>query len=96
MNKLSDAEIQTLAQQLPAWTVVNNHRLERSFDFPDFLAALNWVNRAALVAEQQAHHPDLHLSWGKVRVEIWTHSASGLTSKDIELAHALDRIVVAP
>src|SRR5579871_2155809 len=72
--------------------VVNEHHLKKSYAFPDFVKALAFVNQAGAIAEEQGHHPDLYLSWGKVGVEIWTHKIDGLTESDFILAAKLDRI----
>jgi 4a-hydroxytetrahydrobiopterin dehydratase len=88
---LSAEELRQRAAQLPEWNIVEKHHLSRTFRFPDFQKALEFVNRVGAVAEQQGHHPDLHLSWGRVDVETWTHDAGGLTEQDFLLAANIDR-----
>ena len=80
-----------LAQQVPEWTVVEEHHLLRNFSFPDFKTALDFVNRAGAIAETQGHHPDLLLSWGRVEAKIYTHKIGGLSESDFILAAKLDR-----
>ena len=80
------------SSRLPEWMVVNGHHLHRLFKFPDFVTALDFVNRAGAVAEEQGHHPDLLLGWGKVEVTIWTHDSDGLTESDFELAAKIGRL----
>ncbi|HLK47116.1 MAG TPA: 4a-hydroxytetrahydrobiopterin dehydratase [Bryobacteraceae bacterium] len=89
---LKGAELDNLKRQVPGWDVVNEHHLKKSYAFPDFVKALAFVNQAGAIAEEQGHHPDLYLSWGKVGVEIWTHKIDGLTESDFILAAKLDRI----
>jgi 4a-hydroxytetrahydrobiopterin dehydratase len=84
--------IKTLLSELPGWDVPNEHHLFRSFRFPDFKTALDFVNRAGAVAEEQGHHPDLLLAWGKVEVSIFTHKIDGLTESDFVLAAKIDRL----
>ena len=60
--------------------------------FPDFRTALDFVNRVGAVAEQEGHHPDLYLSWGKVDIQTWTHKIDGLTESDFILAAKIDRL----
>ena len=58
----------------------------------DFAKALSYMNRVAEIAEEQGHHPDIYLSWGKVRVKIWTHKIDGLTESDFILAAKIDAL----
>lgn len=87
---LSAEEIKPLLAQLEGWTVVSGKRLAKTYRFPDFAKALAFVNRAGAVAEAEGHHPDLHLSWGKVGVELFTHAIGGLSENDFILAAKLD------
>lgn len=80
------------AQQLPDWKIVEEHHVSKSFLFPDFKAALEFVNQVGAVAEQEGHHPDLCLAWGKVDVQVYTHKIRGLTESDFVLAAKIDEI----
>ncbi len=88
---LKGEELEKLKVQVSSWDVVNEHHLHKTYPFPDFRTALDFVNRAGAIAEEEGHHPDLHLSWGKVGVEIWTHKIDGLTESDFILAAKLDQ-----
>ena len=81
-----------LAQLGEGWAVVEGHRLEREYRFPDFAGALAFTQRVGAMAEEQQHHPDLHLAWGRVRVTIWTHKIDGLTESDFVFAAKADRL----
>lgn len=83
---LKGMELKNLLAQLPGWDVVRDHHLSKEHAFPDFVSALAFVNRVGTLAEEQGHHPDVYLSWGKVRIEIWTHKIDGLTESDFILA----------
>jgi 4a-hydroxytetrahydrobiopterin dehydratase len=74
------------------WNVVKEHHLEKEFKFPDFKEALAFTNRVGAVAEEQGHHPDIYLGWGKVRITIWTHKIDGLTESDFVLAAKIERV----
>jgi 4a-hydroxytetrahydrobiopterin dehydratase len=87
---LTAAEIAPLAAQLADWNVVENHHIERDFKFSDFKTALDFVNRIGAIAEEQGHHPDIFLAWGKVGVKVWTHKIDGLTESDFILAAKVD------
>ena len=90
---LKGAELNGLIQQLGhGWEVVKEHHLEKKFAFPDFQTALDFTNKVGAVAEQEGHHPDIHLAWGKVRVVIWTHKIDGLTESDFVLAAKVEQI----
>lgn len=89
---LKGLELQQVANQVPEWRVVEAHHIVRSFAFPDFALALAFVNRVGAVAEEQGHHPDVLLRWGKVEVTIWTHKINGLTESDFVLAAKIDRV----
>jgi 4a-hydroxytetrahydrobiopterin dehydratase len=76
----------------PGWQIVKEHHLEREFKFQDFRQALDFTNSVGQLAEAQQHHPDICLSWGKVKVTIWTHKIDGLTESDFVLAAKIDRL----
>ena len=81
-----------LNAQTPDWKVINEHHLTRPFTFPDFKAALDFVNKVGALAEAQGHHPDIVLKWGKVEVTLWTHKIDGLTESDFIIAAKIDTI----
>ena len=89
---LKGAELEGLVQQLGhGWEVVKEHHVEKTFTFPDFQTALDFTNKVGAIAEQEGHHPDIHLAWGKVRVVIWTHKINGLTESDFVLAAKVEK-----
>jgi len=75
--------------------VVDEHHLEKEYRFKDFRTALAFTNRIGELAETQGHHPDIFLSWGRVRLAIWTHKINGLTESDFIFAAKAD-ILEAP
>jgi len=89
---LQGEELEKLKSQLAGWQVVDGHHLLKTYTFPDFQTALDFVNKAGEIAEAEGHHPDLLLSWGKVEVKTWTHKIDGLTESDFILAAKLDHI----
>jgi len=90
---LGPERVAQLAREIAGWRVVEGRRLARTFRTKDFATALELVNRIGAVAEAAGHHPDLHLSWGKVGVEMWTHKIGGLTESDFILAAKIDDLV---
>ncbi|HEU4579989.1 MAG TPA: 4a-hydroxytetrahydrobiopterin dehydratase [Polyangiaceae bacterium] len=82
-----------LMEQLDGWQFEQGH-LAKSYYFPDFASALEFVNKIGTISEQQGHHPDIYMTWGKVSLEIWTHKIDGLTESDFILAAKFDEIPV--
>jgi 4a-hydroxytetrahydrobiopterin dehydratase len=89
---LKGKELDDFHRQVPEWQVVNEHHLTRRFKFPDFKQALAFVNRVGEVAEEQGHHPDMLLAWGKAEITLWTHKIDGLTESDFIMAAKIDRL----
>ena len=92
---LAPEAIDRLLEQVPGWTVLQSDghlSLTRTFRFTGFLPGVELVGKIAGVAEQEGHHPDLHLAYGELRVELWTHAAGGLTENDFILAAKIGRI----
>ena len=80
---------------LQGWEIEHSDghdQLAKAYRFPDFVRAVEFVNRITPVAEAEGHHPDLLVTWGRVRVQLWTHAARGLTENDFVLAAKIDRL----
>jgi len=95
VTPLKGKELADMHSQLPEfahWNVIDEHHIVRSYKFPDFKSALDFVNRVGAIAEEQGHHPDIMLAWGKVEVTTWTHKVDGLTESDFVLAAKIDRL----
>ncbi len=90
---LPSQEVERLLAQLHSgWQVDEAGHLYKTYTFQDFMSALKFANEIALIAEQEAHHPDLTISWGACKVEIWTHKINGLTESDFILAAKIEAI----
>ena len=90
---LAGEELEELLDELPSgWRAVDEHHLEKTFEFEDFVAALAFVNEVGELAEEQGHHPDIHLTWGEATVQIWTHAIDGLSENDFILAAKIERL----
>jgi len=76
----------------PRWHVVDEHHLRKDFTFADFRQALDFVNRVGALAEEQGHHPNIHLAYGKVAITLWTHKIDGLHENDFILAGLIDAL----
>lgn len=91
-----DAIDQLMEQLPPGWLVVDQHHLEKQYKFKDFRTALDFVNKVGQLAESAGHHPDIFLSWGKVKLMIWTHKINGLHENDFILAAKADSLYPMP
>jgi 4a-hydroxytetrahydrobiopterin dehydratase len=89
---LAGEALAALHKEVPQWSVINGHHITRAFKFPDFKQALAFVNKVGELAEQQGHHPDIFLAWGKAEVTTWTHAINGLTESDFILAAKIDKL----
>lgn len=89
---LAGQPLEELAKQVQGWEMPDGRRLVKSFKFPDFIKALEFTNRVGELAEKEGHHPDIFLSWGKVRIELSTHKIKGLSENDFILAARIDEL----
>jgi 4a-hydroxytetrahydrobiopterin dehydratase len=87
-----DQAEELLAELEEGWKLNEEGHLERAYTFDNFVDAMAFANRVGDIAEEQSHHPDLHISWGKCVVEIWTHKIQGLTKSDFYFAAKADRV----
>jgi 4a-hydroxytetrahydrobiopterin dehydratase len=88
---LSDSEIESSLAELEGWER-EGQTIVKSFELADFVGSVEFINRVVEPAEALGHHPDLSVSWNKVRVSITTHAAGGLTANDFELAKRIDGV----
>ncbi len=90
-DRLPDDQTREMLSQIPGWEIVDS-TIQRTFSVGDFAAAMRFANDIAPIAEEQNHHPDLHVSYGKVRVELSTHKVGGLTRNDFILAAKINQL----
>jgi len=89
---LSPAELTQALKSLNGWQKSHDDKIFKVYAFSSYLNGLAFVQKVALKAEQQDHHPDLLLQWGKVTVTLSTHDARGITNKDIQMAAESEKI----
>ena len=91
---LTEAEARAFLSRTPGWSLAENGtRLQRSFEFRDFVGAMEFVNRVADIAEHEGHHPDIAIHWNKVDLVLWTHKIGGLHENDFILAAKINRLL---
>lgn len=92
--KLTDAERIAAFAELPAWSKVEGRdAMQRSFKFKDFVEAWGFMNRVALLAEKQDHHPEWSNVYNRVEILLTTHDCKGLSARDVKLAREIDAVV---
>ena len=90
MAVLSDSEIQQALGSLPGWTRTGI-AIQRIFQFPDFKAAMAFVNKIAEAAEEANHHPDIDIRYNKVTMSLVSHDSGGITKRDIGMAERINQ-----
>jgi 4a-hydroxytetrahydrobiopterin dehydratase len=91
MGKLSGPDLKKAIAALKGWTVVEG-KLHKEYKFADFIHAFGFMATAALAIEKMGHHPEWFNVYNRVTVDLTTHDAQGITSKDVDLAKLLDGI----
>ncbi|HEX9848482.1 MAG TPA: 4a-hydroxytetrahydrobiopterin dehydratase [Acidimicrobiia bacterium] len=91
MSLLPDNEIEAFVEAHPSWSWADRV-ITRTYEFSNFNQAMGFVTRVALEAEKANHHPDIDIRWNKVTLNLSTHSAGGLTAKDLDLADRCDSL----
>lgn len=89
---LSRAEIKKFMAQVKDWEVMADKKIVKIFKFKDFIETMGFVNKVALLAQEEGHHPDIQVSYSKVVVELWTHAIGGLSENDFILAAKIDQL----
>ncbi len=90
---LSEDDIKKNLEQIPNWKL-NGKKIENEFVFKDFKEAMKFVNNIADLAEGEGHHPDIHIHWNKVMLELWTHSMNGLSENDFIVAAKINNLKI--
>lgn len=93
---LSEEEARVYLPEVPGWEMREGKSLRRRFRFKDFVEAMAFVNRVAAVAEEEGHHPDIFISYNRVRIDLSTHAIDGLSENDFILAAKIDRLYSLP
>jgi 4a-hydroxytetrahydrobiopterin dehydratase len=91
MSVLSAEILQERLRSLPEWKL-EGKEIVRRFEFPDFLAAMRFVNQVAEKAEKAGHHPDIDIRYNKVKLALISHDKGGLTERDVKMAREIDSI----
>ncbi|HUQ92716.1 MAG TPA: 4a-hydroxytetrahydrobiopterin dehydratase [Bryobacteraceae bacterium] len=90
-QKLTEDEISRALAALPEWKT-RDGKLHREYKFPDFVHAFGFMATSAIAIEAMNHHPEWSNVWNRVTIDLTTHDANGITTKDFELAHKLESV----
>jgi 4a-hydroxytetrahydrobiopterin dehydratase len=89
---LVDTELKQALKRIPEWDTIDS-TIERTFEFDDFVGAMDFVEQVADIAEEEDHHPDIDVRYNRVRLALSTHEEHGLTAQDIAVAERIDNLV---
>ena len=90
-HKLSESEIESEATKITGWKLVNG-KLNKSFEFKNFIEAFGFMTKVAMQAEKMNHHPEWFNVYNKVKIDLVTHDVNGISNYDIKLANAINKI----
>ncbi len=91
---LSPNQVAALVKSVADWSVVANQKIEREFQFKNFVTAMGFVTQLALIAQKENHHPDIYLhQWNKVKITLTTHAIGGLSENDFILAAKINQLL---
>lgn len=91
MKPMEKAEAQDYTDESYGWTLGEDaKKISKEYKFQDFIGAINFVDRVADIAEEEGHHPDIHINYNKVLLELTTHAIGGLSTNDFILAAKID------
>jgi 4a-hydroxytetrahydrobiopterin dehydratase len=91
MPTLTDEEVKGLLPRVPGW-IVDGQWITKEYKFKNFIAAIEFINKVADLAEEEGHHPDIHVFYNRVKFAIWTHAIGGLSENDFILAAKIDAL----
>ena len=94
MQKLSQQELQEALTRLPLWKLEDG-KLVRDWEFKNFITAMEFVDRVAVLAEAAGHHPDINIRYNRVRLALVSHDSGGITAKDADMAASLDESLIS-
>ena len=92
IDPFDESQISEYKKYISDWQVIGSTKLSREFYFVSYRHTIDFVNKVANIAEEEGHHPVLHIFFGRAVVELWTHAINGLSENDFILAAKIDKI----
>ena len=87
---LSAAQQATFGEEVPDWQNCDGLIIKREYRFKTYMDAVHWLQEGAAIADAEDHHPDIHIFFKRIVIELWTHTVNGLSPNDFILAAKLD------
>ena len=91
MPPMSESKVAKYLEQVKGWET-DNKKIWKEFRFKNFIATMGFVNKVALLAQEEGHHPDMEVHYSRVKIELWTHAIDGLSENDFILAAKIDQL----
>ncbi len=91
VHPLSDIQVQRFLKLVKGWKLING-KLQKSYTFKNFVEASSWLEKVKFLAEAEGHHPDIHWTWNKITLVLWTHSINGLSENDFILSSKINEL----
>ena len=85
-------QLDSFIEKNPSW-IIDNKTIKKEFKFEDFIEAFGFMSKVALLSEKIDHHPDWQNIYNKVKINLTTHDKGGITTNDIKLAEAIDKLI---
>ena len=92
MPPMLPEEVKKYLEQVQSWHS-DNLKIWKEFKFRNFIETMGFVNKAALLAQEEGHHPDMEVHYSRVKIELWTHAIGGLSENDFILAAKIDQLI---
>ncbi len=89
---LNESEIAGYMAEISGWEIIDNKKIRKEFKFKNFKEAMTFVNKIAEIAEAEGHHPDIHIFYNRVNIELWTHAVGGLSENDFIMAAKIEQL----
>ena len=89
---LSPDEVRKYLPEAEGWEVLEDKKIQKKFRFKNFVESMAFVNKIAQIAEEEGHHPDIHIIYSRVTIELMTHAIGGLSENDFIMAAKIDKL----
>tara|TARA_B100000214_G_C23388314_1_gene365993 strand:+ start:184 stop:471 length:288 start_codon:yes stop_codon:yes gene_type:complete len=92
VSLIEHKQLKNFLNKNPSW-IIYNKKIKKEFEFSNFIEAFGFITKVALLSEKIDHHPNWQNTYNKVTIELTTHDIGGITTNDIKLAEAIDKLI---